>query len=221
VLCHEHVAIMHRGNASAQRAAEYLSEGLHRGQRCCCVAPVTSRRAMLVGLRDRGVNVDWHLHEGTLLFPPAAQEPADLVDCAIRFFADAEAAHAPAVRWFEEGLWGKPAGMPVPEFFALHSRLNYLVKEYPSVAVCQYNTEHMEIPDLFSAISVHRHLMVDGTLVRDNPFYIPTEKFLAMSAADRERDLRAAFREVGFDWDKLCATLAGYGQLQRPAPPEP
>jgi hypothetical protein len=109
----------------------------------------------------------------------------------------------------------------VPQFFELHARLNYLVKHYPSVALCEYNAEQMEIPHLFSAIAVHRHLMVVGTLVRDNPFYIPAEKFLAMSPEDRERDLRDVFREVGFDLEKLLSTLAGYGQLQRPAPPGP
>ena len=112
-----------------------------------------------------------------------------------------------------------PVGISVPQFFELHSRLNYLVKQYPSVALCQYDTEHLEIPHLFSAIAVHRHLLVEGTLVRDNPFYIPAEKFLAMSPEDRARDLRDVFREVGFDLEKLFSTLAGYGHLQRPAPP--
>ena len=113
----------------------------------------------------------------------------------------------------------KPADISVPQFFELHSHLNYLVKQYPSVALCHYDTEHLEIPHLFSAIAVHRHLLVEGTLVRDNPFYIPAEKFVAMSPEDRERDLRDVFREVGFDLEKLLSTLAGYGQLQRPGPP--
>jgi len=55
---------------------------------------------------------------------------------------------------------------------------------------------------------------VEGTLVRDNPFYIPAEKFLAMSPEDREHDLRTVFREAGFDLGRLLSTLAGYGQIQ-------
>ena len=62
----------------------------------------------------------------------------------------------------------------------------------------------MEIPQLFSAITVHRHLVVEGTLVRDNPFYTPGEKFIGMSPEDRERDLRDVFREVGFDLGNSC-----------------
>jgi hypothetical protein len=173
---------------------------------------------MLRRLRELGVDVDRHLGDRTLQFPPEAPDGVGLLDWAKKFFAAAESARAAAVRWLEEGVGAKPAGISVPQFFELHSRLNYLVKQYPSVALCQYDVEHLEIPHLFSAIAVHRHLLVEGTLVRDNPFYLPAEKFLAMRPEDRERDLRAVFREVGFDLGKLLSTLAGYGKLQRPAP---
>jgi hypothetical protein len=168
---------------------------------------------MLKRLRELGVDVERHLDDRTLQFSPQAPDAGDLLDGAKKFFAEAETAHAPAVRWLEEGVWAKPAGISVPQFFELHARLNYLVKQYPSVALCQYDIEHLEIPHLFSAIAVHRHLLVEGTLVRDNPFYIPAERFLAMSPEDREHDLREVFREVGFDLEKLLSTLAGYGQL--------
>ena len=219
VHCYEHLAIVHRGGTSTSPGAEFLSEGLHRGQRCCCLAPVALHRSMLTRLRELGTDVERHLDDRTLQFPPQAPEAADLLEGAKRFFAEAEAAHAPAVRWLEEGVGAMPAGISVSQFFELHTRLNYLVKQYPSVALCQYDVEHLEIPHLFSVIAVHRHLLVEGTLVRDNPFYIPAEKFLAMSPEDRERDLRDIFREVGFDLGKLFSTLAGYGQLQRPTPP--
>ena len=168
---------------------------------------------MLARLRELGVDVQRHLDVQTLQFPPEALDADDLVDWARTFFAEAESAQAPAVRWLEEGVWVKLTGISVPQFFELHARLNYLVKQYPSVVLCQYDIQNLEIPHLFSAIAVHRHLLVEGTLVRDNPFYIPAEKFLAMSPEDRERDLRDVFREVGFDLEKLLSTLAGYGRF--------
>ena len=220
VRCHEHMAIVHRRGASAARGTEFVSEGLRLGHRCCCLAPAPRRAGLLTRLRELGVELQRHLDDKTLQFPPEAPDADDLLDWAKRFFAEAETAHAPAVRWLEEGVGAKPAGISVPQLFELHARLNYLVKQYPSVALCQYDIEHLEIPHLFSAIAVHRHLLVEGTLVRDNPFYIPAEKFLAMSPENRERDLRDVFREVGFDLGKLLSTLAGYGKLQRPAPAE-
>jgi hypothetical protein len=216
---HEHMAIMHRGRARAVWGAEFLSEGLRLGQWCCWLAPVEEHPGMLTHLRELGVDVERHLAAGSLQFPPDAPEARELLDWSRNFFAGAEAAHAPALRWLEEGVWLRSAGISVKQFFELHARLNYLVKHYPSVALCQYDVEHLEIPDLFSAIAVHRHLLVERTLVRDHPFYIPAEKFLATSPEDRERDLREVFREVGFDLEKLLSTLAGYGQLQRLGPP--
>ena len=215
--CHEHVAIVHRGSASAAWGAEFVSEGLRRGHRCCYMASASLHSGMRTRLRELGVDVERYLGDQTLQFPPQAPDADDLLDGAKGFFAEAETAHAPALRWLEEGVGAKPAGISVSRFFELHARLNYLVKYYPSVALCQYDVEQLEPPHLFSAITVHRHLLVEGTLVRDNPFYIPAEKFIAMSPEDRERDLRDVFREVGFNLEKLLSTLAGYGQLQRPA----
>jgi hypothetical protein len=219
VRCFEHLAVVHRGGDAAARGAEFLREGLRLGHRCCYLAPAALHADMRARLRQLRLDVEWHENDRTLQFPPPAPDAGDWLNGAKRFFAEAEDAHAPAVRWLEEGMGTKPAGISVPQFFEIHARLNYLVKHYPSVALCQYDIEHLEVPHLFSAIAVHRHLLVKGALVRDNPFYIPAEKFVAMSPEDRERDLRDVFREVGFDLEKLLSTLVGYGQLQGPASP--
>jgi len=213
------MAIVYRGRAAAGLGTEFIREGLRLGHWCCFVAPIELQTGMLSRLRELGHDVDRHLDNRTLQIPPQAPTAGDMLEGARTFFAQAEIAHAPAIRWLEEGMGAKPEGTSATRFFELHARLNFLVKHYPSVALCQYNADHLEIPDLFSAIAVHRHLLVEGTLVRDNPFYIPAEKFVAMSPEDREHNIRDVFREVGFDLGKLLSTLAGYGQLQRPAPP--
>ncbi len=212
----EHIAILHHGGSAPAQGAEFLSEGLRRGHRCCCVAPAAMRLDMLARLRERGTDVERHLQDQSLQFPLTARGASELLDYAKKIFTEAEAARLPAVRWLEEGVWARPTEISVPQFFELHSRLNYLVKQYPSAALCRYDIGDLEIPHLFLAIAVHRHLLVEDTLIRDNPFYIPAEKFLAMSPEDRERDLRDVFRDVGFDLGKLLSTLAGYGRLQRP-----
>ena len=214
VRCHEHLAIVHRGSASLVWGAEFLAEGLSRSHWCCCLAPRTLHAGILLRLRQLGVEVERHLGDHSLQLPSQATTAGDLLERAKGFFAEAETARAPAIRWLDAGVWAQPAGISAPQFFELHARLNYLVKHYPSVALCEFNAEHMEIRDLFSAIAVHRHLLVEATLVRDNPFYIPPEKFLAMNPEDRESDLRNLFREVGFDLAKLLSNLAGYGQIQ-------
>jgi len=211
---HEHVAVLRRGREAAFRLARFLTEGLELGDRCYYLAPETFHAEMLDRLRALTVDTDHHLREGTLRLQPGRADYRGLREWAQQVFVEAERAKVPAVRWVEEGIWPEPEGSVFPQFFEFHALLNYQVKHYPSVALCEYNIEQIEIRQLFSAIAVHRHLLVDDTLVRDHPFYIPAEKFIPLTPAERERDLGQLFREVGFDVNKLLAAIVGYGRIQ-------
>ncbi len=218
---HEHVAVLYRSRPAAFRLASFLAEGLQGGDLCIYLAPADYQAEMLERLWASGQNVGRHQQVGNLSLFRGIGTLRGLRDFTQQAFLEAERREVPAVRWLAEGLWPKVVGFPLPDFFEFDALLNYQVKHYRSVALCQYDLEQTEVRHLFSAIAVHRHLLVENTLVRDNPFYIPAEKFIPLSPEDRERDLRQLFREVGFDLDKLLAAIVGYGELQRPAPHEP
>jgi hypothetical protein len=211
---HEHVAVLDRGGAGAFRFDSFLAEGLERHDVCHYLAPRVFHAEMAARLRTLGVDPEVHLREKTLGFHEGLKDFRELCESAQRVFLDAERESAPGVRWLEEGSWPKAVGFPMQQFFDFHAALNFQVKYYPSVALCQYDLNETEPQHMLSAIAVHRHLIVDGTLVRDNPFYIPAEKFIPLEPRERERDLAQLFREVGFDTEKLLAALAGYGRMR-------
>jgi hypothetical protein len=211
---HDHVAVFYRGHQQAFRFASFLAEGLARGDLCQYLAPASFHQEMLDQLSARVDSLDTFLHSGALRLHAGIADLAALRGWAQAVFEDAECAQKNAVRWLEEGGWAQAAGFSYRDFFNFDALLNYLVKQYPSVALCQYDLDQMEPSHLFSAIAVHRHLLVEGTLVRDNPFYIPAEKFIPLSPAERERDLAELFRQVGFDWQKLLEALVAFGRLQ-------
>ena len=213
---HEHVAILYRGRAEAFSAAPFLAEGLERQDLCVYLAPPDYQEEMLSRLRSLPVDVDRHTRDGSFRLQPGLDTFQSLQEWTQAIFTEAERAAAPALRWLEEGLWPAPLGFPMPQFFEFHALLNYQVKHYPSVALCQYDLEKIAAHHLFTAIAVHRHLLVEGTLVRDNPFYIPAEKFLPLSPAERERDLLQLFHDSNFDLATLLASLTGYARLQQP-----
>jgi hypothetical protein len=215
---HEHVAVLRRGREAAFRLASFLSEGLGLGDWCSYLAPAAFHLEMLERLRDLGGDVARHLQDGSLRLYEGVADYRELREWTEQVFLDAERGKAPAVRWLEDGIWPKPVGFPMPQFFEFHALLNYQVKIYPSVVLCQYDLEQIEVHHLFCAMAVHRHLLMENILVRDNPFYIPAEKFIPLSPEERERDLLRLFREVGFDVEKLLAAVAGYGKLQQPSP---
>jgi len=213
---HEHVAVLYRGRAEAFSVASFLAEGLENHDLCVYLAPDDYQPEMLDRLRSLAVEVDGHVHDGTLRLHRGLGTLQELQEWTESIFSDAERAGAPSLRWLEEGLWPASLGFPMPQFFEFHALLNYQVKHYPSVVLCQYDLEQIATQDLLTAIAVHRHLLVEGALVRDNPFYIPAEKLLPLSPAERERGVLQLFRDVQFDVPKLLAMLSGYGQLQPP-----
>jgi hypothetical protein len=211
---HEHVAVLYRGRASAFRLASFLSEGLARQELCIYLAPREFHTEMLDSLRALGTDVGNHLRSGALVLHEGLPDFSRLREWEGRVFHEAESRRAPMVRWLEESLWHEALGFSQENFFEFHALLNYRVKKYPSVALCQYDLEQVGTGNLLQAISVHRHLLVDGTLIRDNPFYVPAEKFIPLSPNERERDLLRLYRELDFDQENLLATLVGYSKLE-------
>jgi len=215
---HEHVAILYRDRLEAFSAVSFLAEGLKGNDLCVYLAPDDYQVEMLGRLHELPVEVDRHTRDGSLRLQRGLDTFQSLREWTQGIFADAERAAAPSLRWLEEGLWPAPLGFPMPHFFEFHALLNYQVKHYPSVALCQYDLERIPTQHLLTAIAVHRHLLVEGALVRDNPFYIPAEKFLPLPPMERERDLLRLFQDVQFDVGRLLGALAGYAQLQQVQP---
>lgn len=213
---HDHIAILYSGSEAAFELAQFLAEGLRQGELAVYLGPQPNQAGMLTRLRQAGIKTDGHFGNDTLRMRGGFADYADLRAWTQRVFHDAEDRALPAVRWLEEGLWPHSSGFPLPEFYEFHALLNLQVKLYASAILCQYNVDQVELRSLFSAISLHRHLIVKGTLIRDNPFYIPAEKFVPMTAEERERDLMTIYQEVDFSLPKLLDTLLGYGRLEQP-----
>jgi hypothetical protein len=216
IACHEHVAVLYRGGEGAFRFVSYLAEGLASGDLCHCMADEDTQSGLIRRLRDLRPSLDLFLKSGQLSFNAGNSDRAELAKGLKQAFARAERARAPALRWLDVAGWAEEAGLPAEHYFEFHALMNYQVKHYPSAVICQFALDSLDPESLCSAIAVHRHLIIENTFVRDNPFYSPPEKFLSLSEEEREREVRAAFRDVGFDADKLLAALEGYGKLHTP-----
>ncbi|HKS97795.1 MAG TPA: MEDS domain-containing protein [Terriglobia bacterium] len=213
ILRHEHVAVLYRSGPATYRLVPFIAEGLEQGDLCQVVAPTGFQAELVKRLRDQVGDVNRYVQSGLLRLHPGLGDFRELRKLSKQVYAAAEDARRPGLRWLEETSWPPFVGLSMPQFFEFHAMLNYQVKVYPGVVMCQFALDKIEIHHLFSAIAVHRHLLIDDTLVRDNPFYMPPEKYIPASLEDREHDLAQLFREVGFDVDQLLAAIVGYGRL--------
>jgi MEDS: MEthanogen/methylotroph, DcmR Sensory domain len=220
IYAHDHVAVLYRGEGAAYRFAPFLAGGLKRGDLCQYLAPVGLHAEMLAAIHASQVDSEPYLKSKALRIGEGFPDYAALCDWTQKVFDDAEHARAPALRWLEEGSWADAAGFPAEQFYEFHALLNYQVKHYPSAALCQYSLDRLKPDSLFPAIATHRHLLIENSLVRDNPFYIPAEKFIPLSAEERRRSLVDLFREVGFDVEKLLEAIAAFGRIH-PGLPDP
>lgn len=218
---HDHVAVFYRSRSTEilddeeprYRLVSFVAEGLRNGDLCQVIGPGAFELEVVRQLRGELGGLDRYLRNGTLRFHQGFADLRRLRDWSKQVFLDAENMRAPAVRWLEDSSWPEFLGFPMPGFFEFHATLNYQVKHYPSVALCQYAIDRTEARHLLSAITVHRHLVIEGNLVRDNPFYMPPEQYIPIPVEERERDLARLFYEVGFDLDKLLNSIIGYGRL--------
>ncbi|HET7840233.1 MAG TPA: MEDS domain-containing protein [Terriglobia bacterium] len=210
---HEHVAALYRGREGAFRFVAFLNEGLAGGELCCCVGTEEYQSELLARLRNLRPDVDDFLATRQLTLDRGAPDAKAMRDHLQGVFARAEKSRAPALRWLEEAGWAGATGLPQARYFEFHALLNFQVKHYPGAAICQFALDTLDPPTLCAAIAVHRHLIIENTFVRDNPFYVPPEKYLSLYEKDRHHEVEKAFRDVGFDTDKLLAALQGYGRL--------
>ncbi len=210
---HEHVAAFYRGREGAFRFVTFLNEGLSGGELCCCWGNEGFQKELLSRLRVLRADVDAFLASRQLTLDRGEADAAAIRDQLQEVFARAEQSRAPALRWLEESGWAVAAGLARAHYFEFHALLNFQVKHYPSAAICQFALDTLDPPAICAAIAVHRHLIIENTFVRDNPFYVPPEKYLSLDKKVRHQEVEKAFRDVGFDMQKLLAALQGYGSL--------
>jgi hypothetical protein len=210
---HEHVAVFHRGGEGAYRFLSFLDEGLASGDLCRCTAREDVQVEIIRRMRGLRPDLDLWMNSGQLSFDAGSDDRAALALGLKQTFALAERTHAPALRWLDIAGWAEAVGLPAEHYFEFHALMNYQVKHHPSAIICQFALDSLDDESLFAAIAVHRHLIIENTFVRDNPFYSPPEKFWSASEDNRHREVREAFRDAGFDKEKFLAALEGYGRL--------
>jgi MEDS: MEthanogen/methylotroph, DcmR Sensory domain len=219
IACHEHVAALYRGVEAAFRFTPFLDEGLASGDYCVIVADENFAHEMLNRLRSIRPGLDDFLNSRQLNFDHGAADLTRMRGRLQNAFAESERADAPALRWLEQAGWKDAVGLPQAQYFEFHALINLQVKHYPSAAICQFPLDSLDALALCSVITVHRHLIIENTFVRDNPFYVPPEKFLSQGEKERYQQAEKALREVGFETDKLLAALEGYGKLHPESAP--
>ena len=185
-----------------QAAAEFISEGLSRGERClyiCCDHGIPEFRA---ALKKAGIDVgseekrgalalltkhDGHLKGGS--FDPdrmISTLRAAVEDALHDGFAGLCAAGDMSWLLDEAPGWEK-----IAEYEA---RLNHFYQSNRALGLCQYNRTKLADATLDHGIATHPFIRMEGPILLENPFYEPPEK--APTRKARPDDVSRKIRQI-------------------------
>ncbi len=173
----------------------FIEIGLTRGEKCIYVVDDNTAREVLSAMKLDGIDVDSNITSGSLsifnkqdtylkhgYFDP---------ELMIQFLKDAvdsakEGGYS-ALRITVEMTWMLGGSSGVKRSMEYETRLSTFISENDIVAVCQYNRKHFDPETILNAIRTHP-MVVHGSLVCKNFYYVPPEEFLKPEQTSLEID---------------------------------
>jgi hypothetical protein len=166
--------------------ADYLAEGLRRGERCWYVAFDDETAAVRTALRDHGVSVDAEIRRGALKLLSATE--AYLLrggfdpEQTLKVFSDAiEEALTDGFTGFRaaaEMSWALDPRGGTDRLASYEALLKTLFSSCPATGLCLYHRGSMPLAVIGAALATHPVARVDGSFAI-NPLYDPRVTGLA------------------------------------------
>jgi hypothetical protein len=190
----DHLALLYETQAEQFGAAvPFIEHGLERGERCLYVADENSQDDVIAAMRKVGIDVDAARDSGALSFHTAqdtyCQNGGFDPDETVEFLSDEiETAHDEkytGLRITAEMTWVFGADPEMDALIEYEEKVNHLLREEASIALCQYNRERFPAEVLADIVRAHPHLIYDDTVCH-NYYYTPPEEFFGPSEPERE-----------------------------------
>lgn len=175
-------------------AAEYIREGLARGERClyvCCDRTPDEFRA---ALRQAQIAVDaeeargalvlltkhqGHLHGGTF-------DPDRMIDMLQKALKDTLKAGFTGLRAAGDMSWLLDEAPGSEKLAEYEARLNHFYESNHALGLCMYNVQKMPPAILDHCLATHKFVRMEGPILLSNPFYELPEVAVSRTAKPAE-----------------------------------
>jgi len=226
-LCHIY-AVPKEWNAAV---TDFLIIGLRQSEKCLYIVDTHTADQVRALLHEQGVDVTAAEASGQLVISHQTEaytregffDPDQTIALAVTTVETAIAEGYHALRGVGEMSWVLRGYSGSKRFIEYEAKLNRdFFPKYPIIGLCQYEWQRFDIALLLDVICTHPIIMV-GTAVYDNPYYVPAAEFLnrkhsltdllhwmdtvakLKQAEEREKQLRQEFNR--------SRRLASIGQL--------
>jgi PAS domain S-box-containing protein len=210
---HDHLCLIYESQEEWRAAAApFISIGLKQGEKCIYIVDTSTAEEIRKYLLEEGVDVASAeksgqlsiLHETEAYTREGSFDPDRMIALLISETEKAVSEGYPALRTTGEMTWvlrGHPGSEKLLEYEAKLNR--DLFPQYPCLAICQYDRWKFD-PEIIKGVIMTHPLLVRGSRVYRNFYYVDPGEFLNKKRAEREvqRWLNNVEREQRL-WDEL------------------
>lgn len=166
--------------------AQFMRSGIEGGERVGYYVDTITPGELKEQLRGLGVALPEELDGRQYAFLEAASVYCPdgrfitqrMLDTLAHAHHDSIRAGFAGARVTGEMLWSLKGFPGAEDLLEYEARINLLVREVPTTAICQYDARQFDGATLYGILSVHPMMIVHGQVVL-NPCYVEPEVFLA------------------------------------------
>ena len=183
---HRHVcSIYEKKSEQLSMAVAFILGGLERGE-TLYIADTNEPEAILTALQRHGIDADAALRSGRLTVSdnrPYLQKGRFVPGEMIQFLADrcraaqSKSKHS-AFRFAGEMTWVLGSAAGVDRLLEYEAKLNHLLRRRNALCLCQYDRHRFSDDVILGVLRTHP-LVVYGSMMAENPYYIPPADFLS------------------------------------------
>lgn len=192
---HDHLCLIYESQEEWRAAAApFISIGLKQGEKCIYIVDTSTAEEIRKYLLEEGVDVASAeksgqlsiLHETEAYTREGSFDPDRMIALLISETEKAVSEGYPALRTTGEMTWvlrGYPGSAKLLEYEAKLNR--DLFPKYPCLAICQYDRWKFD-PEIIKGVIMTHPLLVRGSRVYRNFYYVDPGEFLNKKRAERE-----------------------------------
>lgn len=177
-------------------AAQYLHDGLQKGECAIYAADAVAETAIVAALATRGVDVARERARGALFFPNAAAtslqpgganefDAGKMLEIFRQKLGEARASGFAGCRFASEPTWAISRSNLVPSLIEFEALLDDFFPSQPACGLCVYDQRAWPAEAIVKILRTHPVAVIDDVVCRNNPFYEPPDLSLATPSDDK------------------------------------
>ncbi len=175
----DHIAYFWEDDAEFDRGVDFLAVGIRHDDHAVIFGHPDANAKVVAALARRGIDTDSLTRTGRLTILGGASEGDAMLTNIGGVFQSAVESGATLIRLLGNIGWGHPDWPGQDDILAFEAKVTGAAKAFPCVVVCMYDVNSLPGRTMVHGAFETHPLTFCRNVLRENPFYVDVDKFLA------------------------------------------